>query len=157
MQTINTKTLEDKLLVIENYIPFFEKVNPKVSKATVGWQLDHSLKVINNVLITMKKSDASAYTNNFKLIGKILLLLKSFPRGRSKAPKHVVATKTIEKEDLISQLASAKENINLLPTLEENAYFKHPMFGNINKKRVLAFLETHTNHHLKIVKSILNN
>lgn len=157
MPTINTKTLENQLATIESYIPSFKEENPKVSKATVGWQLDHSLKVINNVLITMQKSDASTYINNFKLSGRILLLIKSFPRGKAKAPKRVVATKAITEKDLITQLAQAKENIKLFPALAKNAYFKHPMFGNINKTRVLAFLETHTNHHLKIVKSILNN
>ena len=29
------------------------------------------------------------------------------------------------------------------------------MFGNVNKARVFSFLKAHTNHHLKIVKSIL--
>ena len=38
---------------------------------------------------------------------------------------------------------------------EEDTYFKHPLFGNTNKFRVVRFLDTHTNHHLKIVKSIL--
>lgn len=87
MPTINTKALENQLATLESYIPSFKEENPKVSKATIGWQLDHSLKVINNVLITMQKSDASTYTNNFKLSGRILLFIKSLPRGRAKAPK----------------------------------------------------------------------
>ena len=130
----STKTLENKLNQIESYLSNHNLKNPKVSKVTVGWQLDHSLKVINAVIPAMQKSDKSKYSDTFTFVGKILLFLQVFPRGKAKAPSHLVATSTI---------------------LEKDAYFKHPMFGNVNKKRALTFLNTHTKHHLKIVRRIL--
>ena len=155
MQPINTQALGDKLTTIESCIPFFEKINTKVSKASVGWQLDHSLKVINAVIPAMQKSDVNKYTDTFTFLGKILLFFQTFPRGKAKAPKHLVANSTISKKDLLDQLNQAKTNVKLLTVLRENAYFKHPTFGNVNKKRAITFLNVHTNHHLKIVKSII--
>jgi len=61
----------------------------------------------------------------------------------------------ILKSAIIDQLEEARQNIKRIQNLDERAYFKHPVFGNTNKFKVARFLDTHTNHHLKIVKSIL--
>jgi hypothetical protein len=152
---LSISSLLDQLNLIENYIQDFEKKNSKISKATVGWQLDHSLKVINSVVFGMKNSDPSLYKNNFKFLGKVLLGINYFPRGKAKAPKHVNPPEIILKEAIFAQLTTARENIKAIQSLDENAFFKHPLFGNVNKNRVLSFLNAHTNHHLKIVRSIL--
>ena len=152
---MNNISLENKLNSIENYISDFEIKNTKISKANVGWHLDHSLKVINAVISSMEKSDKNLYKDNFKFLGKLLLSLNFFPKGKAKAPKYVMPPDTILKEEIVSQLKLAKDNINKIEKLDNNAFFKHPLFGNVNKKRVVPFLNAHTNHHLKIVKSIL--
>lgn len=151
----STKTLENKLYQIESYLSHYDRKKTKVSKVTVGWQLHHSLKVINAIVVAMQKSNPKLYKDNFSFLGKVLLKLNYFPKGKAKAPKHVMPPETVSKAAIISQLALAKEHIKQIESLDENVFFKHPMFGNINKKRVVPFLNTHTNHHLKIVKSIL--
>ena len=103
----------------------------------------------------MQKSDPALYIDNFSFLGKVLLTLKFFPRGKAKAPKHVLPSDTILVEDIKTQLAEARQNIKSITDLDKNAYFKHPLFGNVNTFRVIRFLDAHTNHHLKIVKSIL--
>lgn len=84
-----------------------------------------------------------------------MLKLGFFPRGKAKAPKHVKPPEVILKEDLILQVNLAKTNIRTIVSLDKNAYFKHPLFGNINTKRVNRFLLIHTNHHLKIINDVL--
>ena len=155
MQKINTTALDKKLKLIENYISYAEQINPKVSKANVGWHLDHSLKVINSVVKAMQGSDSKLYKDNFSFLGKALLQFNYFPRGKAKAPKHVKPPEIVLQNDIIIQLSNARENIKEVQNLDKNAHFKHPLFGNVNKARVVRFLNTHTNHHLKIVKSIL--
>lgn len=155
MKHLNTSTLENKLDKLENYIPYFEKINLKVSKVTVGWHLDHSLKVINTVITTTKKSDVSLYKNNFSFLGKVLFTLGFFPKGKAKAPKYVMPPEIIMKSEIIAQLDLAKENFKELENLAENSFFKHPLFGNVNSKKIPRFLTLHTNHHLKIIKDIL--
>ncbi|MBC2844280.1 DUF1569 domain-containing protein [Winogradskyella flava] len=151
----NTHKLSIYLDTIESYIPRFEENNLKVSKSTVGWQLDHCLKVINNVSTALETSDFGLYQNNFSVLGKLFLALGYFPRGKGKAPKHVIPPEVILKADLISQLESARSNVKNIANLDTNAFFKHPLFGDINTKRVYRFLEVHTNHHLKIIKDML--
>ena len=155
MKTLRIKVLENALQNIENYIPKSEVINTNVSKVNVAWHLDHSLKVINAVVKNMQNSDSETYKNNFTLMGRIVFALKYIPRGKGKAPKHVMPSETILIDDIKTQLEEAKKNINTIPDLDLNAYFKHPLFGNVNTSRVIRFLDAHTNHHLKIVKSIL--
>ena len=151
-----SKKLSNYIAEFESYIPQFETSNPKVSNSTIGWQIDHSLKVINKVSETLVNSDPSLYKKNFSFLGKLFFFLGFFPRGKAKAPKYVRPPEAILKKELISQLKNAKSNIESLKDLNENSFFKHPIFGNINTKRVNRFLELHTNHHLKIIRDILN-
>ncbi|MCH3883346.1 DUF1569 domain-containing protein [Tenacibaculum aquimarinum] len=151
---MNTEKLDYLLQRIEDYIENHEVLKSDISKASVGWHIDHSLKVVNNVVGALQKSDPETYKNNFSLMGKIFFALGFFPRGKAKAPKHVKPPEVILKEDLISQIEVAKNNINVISELNKNAYFKHPLFGNVNRKRVTRFLDLHTNHHVKIINEI---
>ncbi|WP_158839392.1 DUF1569 domain-containing protein [Polaribacter sp. L3A8] len=155
MKAINTSTLENRLNLLESYIPHSKSVDTSVSKADVAWHLDHSLRVLNAVAESISTSDPTLFRNNFTLVGKICLTLGFFPRGKAKAPEYLKSPEVILEAAIVTQLAAAIAHIEAIKNLDENAYFRHPLFGHINKKRVFRFIDTHTNHHLKIVKSIL--
>jgi len=153
---MSLKKLTITLNNLEIHIKNHTSSNLKISKGNVAWHISHSLKVINNVVTALQKSDPNSYKNNFSYIGKLFFTLGFFPRGKAKAPKQVKPPEIIEKEDLISQINIAKTNIEIIANLDKNAYFKHPLFGHINTKRVHRFLMLHTNHHLKIIDDILH-
>ena len=140
---------------LEAHIANHSVSNPKISDADIAWHIDHSLKVINNVIIALQNSDPNSYENNFSFLGKLFFKLGFFPRGKAKAPKHVKPPEVILKKDLISQIQLAKTNVETIVNLDKNAYFRHPLFGNINTTRVYRFLVLHTNHHLKIINDIM--
>lgn len=156
MLNTNVKKLRMQLSQIEAFIPHFRVVNASVSKVSVGWQLDHSLKVINGVLNTMAHSNPKHYNRNFNLRRIILFSLNYIPRGKAKSPKIVLPPETILKEDLEKQLHTAKRLIDGIGTLDEAHHFKHFIFGTLSKKQTLRFLRLHTHHHLKIVQDILS-
>ena len=153
--SMSSKKVNIVLESLEAHIENQSISNPKISKGDVAWHIDHSLKVFNNVSLALQKSDPNTYTNNFSFVGKMFFTLGFFPRGKAKAPKHVKPPEVILKEDLVSQMQLAKTNAQALSKLDQNAYFKHPLFGNINTKRVHHFLALHTHHHLKIINDIL--
>ena len=140
---------------LEAHIENHTVSNPKISKGNTAWHIDHSLKVINNVCFALQKSDPTLYKNNFTFLGRLFFKLGFFPRGKAKAPKYVIPPEIILKEDLISQIQLAKTNVETIVNLDKNAYFKHPLFGDINTTRVYRFLVLHTNHHLKIINDIV--
>ena len=140
---------------IEAQVPNKELKNSNVSKSDIGWQLDHTLKVFNAVCAWTENSNPNEYKRKFNFWRAVFFPLGYFPRGKVKAPKHVLPPEIIKTEDLKAQLQTARTHIENLKTLPEKKYFKHFIFGMLSKKQTLRFLQMHTNHHLKIVNDIL--
>lgn len=82
-------------------------------------------------------------------------MLGAFPRGKAKAPRQVLPEGEIILNDLIDQLALAKKNLAGFNSLDQNNYFEHPYFNQLNKIQAKRLLEVHTKHHLKIIKDIM--
>ncbi|MBU2950693.1 DUF1569 domain-containing protein [Tamlana agarivorans] len=148
--------LQKLLLEIEANIIYKDVENLKVSTATIGWQLDHALKVFNTVCNLLAASNPDTYTSKFNATRSFIFLIGRFPRGKVRAPKKVISnTLNITETTLINQLNEARSGLKIIQTLDKHAYFHHHIFGNLSKKQTFRFLEIHTNHHLKIVKEIL--
>ena len=147
------KSLLDKL---ESHIVNFEKMNPAISTSSVGWQIDHSFLVINNVIDAIKKSNPNDYKWKFnKNRFLVQTILRKIPRGRVRAPKMVQPSEENTFEHLKSQLKITRNNIAGLASLESKNYFTHPFMGDLNLKATIDFLELHTKHHLKIIEDII--
>ena len=150
----NIHKLSKYLNDLESHIPKFEEKNIKVSTSTVGWQIDHSLKVVNGIIGSLKDAPTDK-RSKLTLLGRFCLFFKYIPRGKGKAPKQVLPPETISKSQLNDQLATAKALISQLKEVNSKATFKHPYFGIFNKEQTLSFIEIHTKHHLKIIDDIL--
>jgi hypothetical protein len=144
------------LVILSSKINDLDRKNTNVSKSSVGWQIEHSLKTIDLIITACKKSDPSVYQWKFKLNRFLILdVLHKIPRGKAKAPKVVQPEGDISKETLQMHLEKVQQNLENWEALHENCYFFHPYFGNLNKKATEKFLVLHTNHHLKIIEEIL--
>lgn len=145
------KIIED----LASYIPAAEKVNPKITGSNVAWQIDHSLKVIKASINMLKNADPSKYQPKFSLVKSVIMFTGKIPRGKAKAPKQVNYKGDISKESLKNQVAELKEIIADLNQIPEKNFFRHPIFGDLDKKRTLKFIKIHSKHHLKIIKDII--
>ncbi|MHA8066699.1 DUF1569 domain-containing protein [Aquirufa sp. ROCK2-A2] len=151
------RNLMKKLMVIDVHIEEYTIQNKAISDGSVGWHLEHCLIVINEVIEGLSKSDERLYRPVFSL-GKWVVLFSGFiPRGKVKAPKGIVPKQEPTLDGLNEKLLLAKSNIQRLNEAKPNQYLTHPMFGHLNTKQVKRFLAIHTEHHLKIVRDILNN
>ena len=142
---------------LEKHSINYEKTNPTISNATVGWQIAHSLKVINTIINALKLSNPTTYKWKFNKVRFIFMLIGVFPRGKAKAPKAVQPSEDITIEGLKENIEKVRSKLNDWESIDENAYFPHPYFGDLNKKTTLKFLGLHTNHHLKIIRDIVRN
>ncbi|WP_264520832.1 DUF1569 domain-containing protein [Flavobacterium sp. N1994] len=142
---------------LENQIPNFEKTNVAVSQSTVGWQIDHSLLVVNGVVEQLKNSNPENYKWKFKWIRTYIQIINKIPRGKVRVPKSVKPIDVADIADLTNKLELAKNNIAEMEKLAANSYFTHPFFGDLNLKSSIWFLKLHTKHHLKIIEDIVKN
>ena len=149
------KNLDAILPELANYIADYNQFNHAISEASVGWHIEHSLLVIKQVTATVAQSEPKLYKSKFNLSRFFVFLLKTIPRGKAKAPKVVIPVDEITIETLQESLKNTYQAIAYLKDCQENQYFMHPFFGQLNKKQTIKLLEIHTEHHLKIIRDIL--
>jgi hypothetical protein len=150
------KKLESLLSNLESKIPQHEVVNPAVSRASVGWHIEHSLLTLNQVMDTLTKSNPEEYKKKFDYRRVIVMWLGKFPRGRIQSPKAVRPTVDFNEETLRQHLRITREKMKSLFDLPANHYFTHPFLGDFKLRPAIKFLGIHTRHHLSIMDDILS-
>ncbi|MBC7390379.1 MAG: hypothetical protein H7329_14275 [Opitutaceae bacterium] len=148
------KRVLDKL---ESKISELDKINLAVSKASVGWHIDHTLMATIGILDALKNSDPKTYKWKFNFNRFFVYTINKIPRGRANAPKSVIPKDLILEKDLQQKMILSKQKIEEIIILKPNHYFNHPYFGHLNLKPSIKFLVIHANHHLKIIEDILKS
>ncbi len=151
------KKLEGILQELESKISKQDLINHKISKSTVGWQIEHILLTINLIIGAIKKSNPNEYKWKFSFPRLLIFTMNKIPRGRAQAPKIVQPKDNFTVESLKKHLELAKKNIHELNSLKKNHHFDHPYFGKLNLKPTIKFLEIHTKHHLEIINDIIKS
>jgi hypothetical protein len=149
------KNIDTILPQLANYIDNHNQSNKAVSEASIGWHIEHSLLVIKQITATVAQSEPKLFKSKFNMSRFFVFLLNAIPRGKAKAPKVVIPAENITLETLQESLKNTYQAITYLKECEENQYFMHPFFGQLNKKQTLRFLAIHTQHHFKIIRDIL--
>lgn len=146
----------DELLgQLETKIPVYETTNPKISQASVGWHIEHTLLVFNEYVDFLTKSNPKDYKWKFNFIRVIVLVTKLIPRGFGKSPKVLLPKEHIDKDSLVRHLSATRNNIKQLELLSQDKFVEHPVFGQLKLGQTVNFLDTHTRHHLKIIEDII--
>ena len=94
---------------VEEFINAPDKSSPEVSSKSIYWHIDHLLKVITGICYMLKKSDPDDYQWEFNLSRLYIFTIGSIPRGKGRAPKAVMATEKVEKEELEKLLTEARQ------------------------------------------------
>jgi hypothetical protein len=143
-----------QLAELSAFIPRFEEENLAVSNVNIGWQIDHSLRVTNQVISALVRSNPEEYKPRFNWRKYYIFFTKRIPRGKVRAPKGILPTEEITESSLRLSIELAYENLRLLETLSPNHFFTHPFFGQVNVRETKVFIQIHTEHHLKIIRDI---
>ena len=147
--------LDEELIALENYFGQREVQNVQVSQAAVSWHLDHTLKTINTVCTALQASNPQEYNSKFNFQRVLVHTLGNIPRGVAQSPASVRPPEVVHLDSLLLQLEEAKKRVQQISELEEQAYFEHPVFDHLDRDQTRRFLDVHTNHHLKIIRDIL--
>lgn len=151
------ENIKSQLQKIESLLPQIDKENSQVSKASVGWHLEHSLLILNGSLKGLTMTNPDNYNPKFSIKKFIFLNFGLIPRGKIKSPKQFIPLEIPTKESLEKLLNLAKERLEAVKNLPLKSYITHPFLGDLDKNTTLRFLGLHTNHHLKIIDNILKD
>ncbi|MDP4620128.1 MAG: hypothetical protein NWS87_06375 [Sediminibacterium sp.] len=149
------KKLIQVLNDFEKQAPLYSNNNKLVSEANVGWHIMHSCLVITSITKAITASDPALYKKKFSWKAFLVLLLNKIPRGKAKAPSFTQPANEVSMEMVLQQIIEARKSVELLSTAENNKYFTHPIFGDLQLPTAIKFLYVHTYHHEKIIKDIL--
>ncbi len=155
MNTNQSDFLESYLNEVESFIEQRDVINTEVSQADVAWHLDHMLKTVNQIYLSLEDSDPEDFDSSFSMIRTVSLSMNYIPRGRAQSPQSVTPPENILTQDIYSQLEEARQNATKMLELDKYAYFDHPVFGLLKRSQSMRFLQVHTNHHLKIIRDII--
>ncbi len=136
-------------------IPFANKINSSISSSSVGWHIDHSLMVINQIIGAVQASDPTGYQWSFNMKRLVVFTTGKIPRGKARAPKSVIPENTFDENDVRSKMEKAIHQLEKLNELPANHFFIHPFFGHLNVKNTKKMIALHTDHHLAIIKDII--
>jgi hypothetical protein len=150
------RSLYSLLDEIHSFIIHKDKIQPAVSSVSVGWHLEHILLVIVKTVEAVSKSNPNNYQRNFNFIRLILFTINRFPRGKGKAPAVVQPSLTVQ-SDLNALFDDAKNALEILKKTHPNQYYKHPVFGILNKKNTYIMTDIHIRHHLSIIRDIVSS
>lgn len=149
--------LTDEFLQLEEYMTAMDVLDTSVSKAPVKWHLLHSLQLINGVVAIATRSDPDEYVSKSSFEWFYVSTTGKIPRGVGKAPAAVNPSFDISEEDIRKGLEAAKLSLTQWSKLEDDNYFSHPVFLDLNKRKLKKFLKIHTRHHLRIVADIVED
>ena len=149
------KKLIQVLNDFEKQAPLYSNNNKLVYEANVGWHIMHSCLVITSITKAITASDPALYKKKFSWKAFLVLLLNKIPRGKAKAPSFTQPANEVSMEMVLQQIIEARKSVELLSTAENNKYFTHPIFGDLQLPTAIKFLYVHTYHHEKIIKDIL--
>ncbi|UZH55172.1 DUF1569 domain-containing protein [Salinimicrobium tongyeongense] len=154
---MKSEELQGQLQELKAYIEFKARRNPQISKVPVGWHLAHSLKVMQSILGALDISDPAQYRRSFSWKKELVYLTGKIPRGKARAPKKTIPEENISEEALEEQIEKISRKMTGIPKLPKNAFFEHPYFGHIKRDETAKFLVIHTEHHLKIIREIMDS
>ena len=147
--------LERLLKELENKNRFSETINSKVSKAAVGWHIEHILLALNKIIKALERSNPTEYRPKLSFAKFFVFTFNKIPRGIAKAPANVWPVEKFSSESTRELFKTSYLSLRKLSALQKDNYFEHPYFGKINLKPAIKFLRIHTKHHLKIIDDIL--
>lgn len=149
------RKLEKELDRLEAYIDQRDSLSSEVSAVPVAWHLDHMLKLVIAINGALQYSDPAQYHYRFKPVRSVVFTMGRFPRGVAESPASVRPPETILTKDIYAQLATARALLSSFADMDKKQSFNHPIFGLLNRRRTVKFINIHTRHHLRIVRDIL--
>lgn len=147
-------TLKETLDELREAIEYADLRDTRMSLWTVGMHIHHCCLVMSGVCNSALQSEAPMPKSRFSFWKFIVFRFRRIPRWRVQAPAAVQPGESLAKRELEAML---DESIKLIRTLrddESERWFKHFIFGVLERDEIFHFFAIHNEHHLRIIYGI---
>ena len=128
-----------------------------ISKWSAAQHLDHSLKVCSAVLGSILEPSGSL-PRGINFLGRLVLSLGWFPRGRGESPQSLRGTSATPQE-IEASVGDIRRFLEMVDEHRVEAakdpIVRHPYFGGLTASQALRFLVIHNRHHLRIINEVM--
>ena len=149
------KTVDFGLQAFRNCIPKADLCVPAVSKWSVGKHVHHCCLAMIGICQTLSTSTPPPPRSRFSLIPALIFLSGRIPRGRGRSPDVVVPKHDVSPAELLELLEESEHKLNDVPQLDAGTWFKHFVFGVLDRDKAIKFIMIHNRHHLRIISDIM--
>lgn len=147
--------LKQEIGSLKEYSKHGKKQVPSVSAKEIDWHVYHSLLAISGICYLLGQSNPKDYHPKFNFLKLIIMTFGVIPRGKARAPKEIVPPDKIDTNEMQKLFSKVERQVRSLENIDENHFYTHDMFGDLNLKKSIKFLHIHTKHHLKIIRDIM--
>jgi len=142
---------------VESFIPSWQQKDESVSNWTVGQQIEHVLKATSAFTVMILRDRKADGSGIHKQLKGLLLQRGSFPRGIAKAPDISMPADATPATGLTARLHKTRNRVSKLPDVSASAVAHHHYLGEMDRDEAVAFMAIHLEHHIKIIRDIVND
>jgi len=156
--SISSRRALAQLDYIETALGEKEQRAELVSSWSSYQQIEHLLLAHGSILDLVETNKPLDEQTSITLLGRLVLLTGHIPRGRGKAPTPTapVGKPRPELEQLLAGVRYRLGSLDLNQVAAQSEPVGlHPHFGGLTPRQWLRFIAVHGNHHMKIIKAIL--
>jgi hypothetical protein len=125
-----------------------------VSAWSIGMHVHHCGLVMTAVTRALIASTPPEPRSRPSLLARAIFATGRIPRGRGRAPQAVIPERDAPSATLVELLDESERLLTQAASLDSPAWFKHFVFGPLDRDKTIRFIRMHNQHHLRIIDDI---
>ena len=150
------ETILERLNALSSYFAHTDCRNDAVSDWSVGQQAEHVIRATSAFTVMILRNRPTDGSQPEVALKHRLLERGSIPRGIAKAPEPTLPGEHPSPIDLDSLLLKCRNRVERLSGVDPQSVAIHPYLGEMKRDEILQFLIIHLDHHLSIIKDIMD-
>ncbi len=128
---------------------------PAVSEWSIGMHVHHCCLAMIAVCQSLIASTPPPPRSRFSLVTVLVFSSGRIPRGRARSPDEVLPRQDVLAAELGTLLDQSERILTEVHDLDPQAWFRHFVFGVLDRDKTGRLILIHNRHHLRIISDIM--
>ncbi len=128
---------------------------PAVSEWSIGMHVHHCCLAMIGICQSLIASTPPTPRSRFSFRTALVFSSGRIPRGRGRSPDAVLPRQHISPAELSTLLDEAERILTEAHDLDPKTWFRHFVFGVLDRDKTMRLILIHNRHHLRIISDIV--